>query len=428
MKIYKRTDLSDERYRSLLTRPATGSQTFRTAAASLCRAVQAEGDAAVRRLTKQFDKADIDTMRIDPDRITSAASLIAPEVLAALQTSIRNVRAFHAEQRSTGASVETTPGVRCWQEIRPIRRVGLYVPAGSAPLPSTLIMLGVPALLAGCSEIAVCTPPDADGNIHPAILATAAEIGLSEIYRVGGAQAIAAMAFGTASIPRVDKIFGPGNAYVTAAKEYVSIDPAGVPIDLAAGPSELLIIADESADPALLAADLLSQAEHDPSSQVVLVCTDQRIAEDALSLIGKRLPVAPRKEIIEKALENSFVLLTETMEDAVRVSNEYAPEHLSIQTGDPSSLVSSILNAGSVFLGRWAPVTAGDYASGTNHTLPTSGTSAAQSGVTLASFCKTMSFQDITEAGLRSLAPTLRTLSTEEALAEHTRAVEVRVS
>jgi histidinol dehydrogenase len=289
-------------------------------------------------------------------------------------------------------------------------------------------MLGVPALLAGCDEVVVCSPPDVNGAIHAAILATAHELGIREVYRVGGAQAIGAMAFGTESIPRVDKIFGPGNAYVTAAKQYVSIDPDGAAIDFAAGPSELLIIADASADPVLLAADLLSQAEHDPSSQVVLVCTNPGTPDRVADLIRARVGDAPRKEIIERSLLNSYIVVASSLEEAVAFSNLYAPEHLQLNISSPQDCVPSIRNAGSVFLGAWSPVTAGDYASGTNHTLPTAGAAIAGSGVSVESFTKTTSFQTLTRSGLSSLSPTLLTLSRAEGLEEHARAVEVRLS
>ncbi len=426
MKIIDLTTLSPDVYARLLQRPAAGSPAFRTAAASVCRMVQSEGDDAVRRLTLEYDSVSVTELRVPSDEITSARAQISPEFVDAVRTSIHNVTAFHKAQRQTEVSVETMSGVRCWRERRPIRRVGLYVPAGSAPLPSTLIMLGVPALLAGCREIAVCSPPGKDGSIHPAILATAAELGITEIYRIGGAQAVAALAFGTASVPKTDKIFGPGNAYVTAAKDYVSIDPEGVPIDLTAGPSEILIIADETADPLLIAADLLSQAEHDPSSQVVLVSTDRSVAEKTLACIEERLPSAPRSDIIRESLSKSYAVIAPSADRAIAFSNDYAPEHLSIQTKDPLTVAPLILNAGSVFLGRWAPVTAGDYASGTNHTLPTSGRAVSASGLSVESFCKTISFQSITEEGLRNLAPTLKVLSTTEALFEHDRAVDVR--
>jgi len=426
MRTYTYDDLTEDDIARIVRRPTAGNAAFRTAAASLCRTVQQDGDTAVRQLTRKYDGVDVDKVRIPESEINSARSRISEDLLTAIRTAIRNVSAFHTIQRPSAGSLETSPGVRCWREIRPIRRVGLYIPAGSAPLPSTLIMLGVPATLAGCNEIAVCSPPDSDGSVHAAILATAAELGLREVYRVGGVQAIAAMAFGTESIPKVDKIFGPGNAYVTAAKEYVSTDPNGVPIDLAAGPSELLIIADESADPNLLAADLLSQAEHDPSSQVVIVSSNRSIIEQTIEAIQRRLPDTPRRSIIERSLEMSFAVVTATLEEAVHFSNIYAPEHLSIQIDSPLSLTPSIRNAGSVFLGRWAPVAAGDYASGTNHTLPTSGNATAQSGVSLESFTKTISFQSLTEQGLLSLAPTLTALSTAEELFEHRRAVEIR--
>jgi histidinol dehydrogenase len=319
-------------------------------------------------------------------------------------------------------------GVVCWRESRPIERVGLYVPAGSAPLPSTVLMLGIPAMLAGCSRIILCSPPKTNGFVDPLILAAAAMIGIDEIYNVGGAQAIAAMAYGTETIPKVDKIFGPGNRYVTAAKQFVSTDPEGAAIDLLAGPSEVLILSDETADPDVVAYDLISQAEHDADAQAVLVTTDERLAKEVLRVLPQKASEFPRNKIVESSLEHSFIFVADSLESAVRFSNDYAPEHLIINMQNAETLVPSIINAGSVFVGPFAPVTAGDYASGTNHTLPTNGTARWASGVSLDSFLKNVTFQSIIKSGLESLAPTLTAFASVEGLQAHARAVTARLS
>ncbi len=292
-------------------------------------------------------------------------------------------------------------GVVCWREARPIERVGLYVPAGSAPLPSTVLMLGIPAKLAGCTRIVLCSPPKSNGSVDPFVLATAAMIGIDEVYKVGGAQAIAAMAYGTETIPKVDKIFGPGNRYVTAAKQFISTDPDGAAIDLLAGPSEVLIIADDTANPEVVAYDLISQAEHDADAQAVLVTTSEALAEEVLRALPQQLSDLPRREFITASLENSYILIADSLKAALQFSNEYAPEHLIINVRDAEAVVPSITNAGSVFVGPFAPVTAGDYASGTNHTLPTSRTARWASGVSLESFQKYVRFQSITKSGLK---------------------------
>jgi histidinol dehydrogenase len=319
-------------------------------------------------------------------------------------------------------------GIQCWREARPIERVGLYIPAGSAPLPSTVLMLGIPAILAGCTCIVVCSPPKTQGTVDPLVLATAAEIGIHEVYRVGGAQAVAALAYGTEAIPKVDKIFGPGNRYVTAAKRYVSTDPEGAAIDLLAGPSEVLILADEFANPEIVAYDLLSQAEHDADAQAVLVTTSESLANEVLRLMPEKASEFPRNKIVESSLEHSYILVADSRESAVRFSNEYAPEHLVINMHNAESMVPSITNAGSVFVGQYAPVTAGDYASGTNHTLPTSGTARWASGVSLDSFLKQVTFQSLSKSGLEKLAPVLTAFASVEGLLAHSRAVTSRLS
>ncbi|HAV22733.1 MAG: histidinol dehydrogenase [Ignavibacteria bacterium RIFCSPLOWO2_02_FULL_55_14] len=428
MKIYYNSKLRSKDRRRLLMRPASQDPKVDKTVARICREVKTRGDSAVRRFAKQFDKVAPAEFRVSPEEIAAAAASIDPVLRTAITIAAENIRAFHRTQGLTSTSVETTPGVRCWREIRPMFRVGLYVPAGSASLPSTALMLGIPAVLAGCSKIVLCCPPQRDGTVNAAVLAVAKLLGITEVYRIGGAQAIAAMAYGTESLPKVNKIFGPGNAFVTAAKRFVSFDPDGTAIDLLAGPSELLIIADGAASPQRIAADLLSQAEHDPRSQVVLVTTDDSLAKRVSDSLKEMIVNASRRSIIEGCMKWSYMLIVPTLSEAIAFANAYAPEHMIVDTSDPVKLVPEILNAGSVFLGSWAPVTAGDYASGTNHTLPTGGAAISSGGVTVESFQKTISFQSITRDGLERLRTTLTTLSTAEGLSAHAAAVEVRFS
>lgn len=427
MNLYHASQLTTEDRRRLCLRPRSVDISLREAVASLCMDVKQRGDVALREYSKRFDAVAPSDFRVTPAEIEDARNNAPAPLIAAIDHAARNIRAFHAGQARTEKKIETEPGVVCWREQRVIESVGLYVPAGSAPLPSTVLMLGIPALLAGCSRIVLCSPPKSNGSIDATVLATAAHLGIHEIYKAGGAQAIAAMAYGTQSIPKVEKVFGPGNQYVTEAKRYVSSDPDGAAIDLLAGPSELLIIADDSAQSAIVAADLLSQAEHDPQSQVVLLTTSERLAREALNEVDEQLKRLPRITIAAKALDNSYAIVLESIEEAVVFSNLYAPEHLLINTGDPEAVVSQIQNAGSVFLGSFAPVTAGDYASGTNHTLPTGGSARWVSGVSIDSFQKSMTFQSITREGLQRLAPALTTLAKAEGLEAHAHAVTQRL-
>ena len=426
MRLFQTDQLNDTQRASLCLRAWTCEQPLSDSVREICRNVKERGDEALREYSSRFDSASVHSFPVPPAEIDEAQERVPPELLAAIRHAARNIRTFHAAQLRDERSVETEPGVRCWREMRAIETVGLYVPAGSAPLPSTVLMLGIPAQLAGCKRIVLCSPPQSEGEIDPAVLAAASIIGIREIYRVGGAQAIAAMAYGTGSIPKVDKIFGPGSQYVTEAKRFVSSDPEGAAIDLLAGPSELLIIADETAEPRIIAADLLSQAEHDPHSQVVLVTTDEGFAKNVINEMGFQLQQFPRKEIIVRALENSFALITGSLDEALVFSNQYAPEHLIVNTREPEKLVAGIQHAGSVFLGRFAPVTAGDYASGTNHTLPTGATARWSNGVTVESFQKSVTFQSITAEGLARLTPTLVTLAEAEGLGAHAQAVLAR--
>jgi histidinol dehydrogenase len=428
MKIIFENKLMREERQALLRRPGQLQSDTGTIVQELCINIKRRGDDAVREYSKKFDKTDVNVLRVSAEELQTAQKSLSPNIITALQTAIKNIGTFHKSQQNKTQRIVTMEGVECWREARPIERVGLYVPAGSAPLPSTVLMLGIPAKLAGCPRIVLCSPPKSNGSVDPCVLATAAMIGIDEVYKVGGAQAIAAMAYGTDTIPKVDKIFGPGNRYVTAAKQYVSTDADGAAIDLLAGPSEVLIIADEKADPNVVAYDLLSQAEHDADAQAVLVTTSEALAKEVLRILPQRAAEFQRNKIVESSLENSYILIVDNLESALRFSNDYAPEHLIINVCDAESTVSSVINAGSVFVGRFAPVTAGDYASGTNHTLPTSGTARWASGVSLDSFQKNVTFQSITQSGLEHLAPTLTTIASVEGLQAHARAVTSRLS
>lgn len=426
MRLFRSEQLNDAQRATLCVRTWTRSTPLTDSVGEICRDVKERGDEALREYSRRFDAAPVDSFLVSPAEIDAARDRVSRELLAAIDRAARNIRTFHAAQLRHESPVETEPGVRCWREMRPIETVGLYIPAGSAPLPSTVLMLGIPAQLAGCKRIILCSPPKSDGEVDAAVLAAASMIGVREIYRAGGAQAIAAMAYGTESIPKVDKVFGPGSQYVTEAKRIVSSDPGGAAIDLLAGPSELLVIADGDAEPGIVAADLLSQAEHDPQSQVVLVTTDEAFAKTILTETGIQLQRLARKGIVLRALENSFALVVASLDEAVTFSNQFAPEHLIINTRDPEKLIAAIQHAGSVFLGAFAPVTAGDYASGTNHTLPTGATARWTNGVTVESFQKSVTFQTLTPEGLKSLTPTLVTLAEAEGLGAHALAVLAR--
>ncbi len=426
MKLYHSALLTADQQKDLCIRPWTEKRSAKSSAEALCLDVKTRGDVALREYSKRFDAAEVVDVKVNPAAIEAAQKAVPPFVLAAFDQAARNIRAFHASQARKEEELETEIGIVCWREQRAFETVGLYVPAGTAPLPSTVLMLGIPALLAGCKRIILCSPPKANGLPDPVVLAAAAQTGLREVYAIGGAQAIAAMAYGTETVPKVDKIFGPGNQYVTEAKRIVASDPGGAAIDLLAGPSELLIIADETASARIVAADLLSQAEHDPQSQVVLVATSERLATAALDQIDRQLKQLPRRVVAAHALETSFVVVTQSLKEAAAFSNLYAPEHLIINVRQPNDIVPLIQNAGSVFLGPFAPVTAGDYASGTNHTLPTGGTARWFSGVSLESFQKSITFQSITRDGLKRLAPALTTLAGVEGLDAHARAVTIR--
>ncbi len=388
--------------------------------------VRREGDAAIRKYEKLFDKIDLDAIRVSEEERNEARNLVSDDLKRAILNAKQNIETFHAAQRFEGKKIETAPGVVCWQKAVPIDKVGLYIPGGTAPLFSTVLMLAVPAHIAGCREIVLCTPPGKDGKIHPAILFAAEAAGVNCICKVGGSQAIAAMAYGTESVPKVYKIFGPGNQYVTAAKQWVSLKE--VAIDMPAGPSEVEVIADATANPDFIAADFLSQAEHGIDSQAMMITTDEAIVEPVVKAIDRQLSRLPRKEITEKALAHSRIIVLKDRQEVVDFTNLYAPEHLIIQTKEYVLLAEQIRNAGSVFLGSYTPESAGDYASGTNHTLPTNGYAHAYSGVNLDSFIKKMTFQEITAEGIAQLGDTIRTMAANEQLEAHKNAVTVRLN
>jgi histidinol dehydrogenase len=387
--------------------------------------VKSEGDKAVLFYSAKFDGAPAGDLKITTDEILESVKQIPQSLKEAIETAKKNIEKFHASQIISEPVTETIKGVSCWRKCVAIEKVGLYIPGGSAPLFSTLLMLGIPAKLAGCDEIIVCTPPGKDGKVNPLILYTAQLIGISEIYKAGGAQAIAAMAYGTKSIPKVYKIFGPGNQYVTKAKELVQMD--GISIDMPAGPSEVLVIADSNANPEFIAADLLSQAEHGPDSQVIMLCDDQKLLDRVESEVQRQVALLPRKAIAMKALENSKLVLLKTIDDCIAFSNLYAPEHLIINMTDPNRAANGIKNAGSVFLGPFSCESAGDYASGTNHTLPTNGFARNYSGVSTESFYKKISFQKINEEGLKNIGPSIELMAEAESLTGHKNAVAIRL-
>lgn len=387
--------------------------------------VKEQGDAALLQLAEKYDGVKLESLLVTAQEIAEAESQVPQELKEAILQAYSNIQLFHTQQAEPVKQVETMFGVTCWRKSVPIDRVGLYIPGGTAPLFSTLLMLGVPARIAGCKELVLCTPPSRDGNIHPAILYTASLLGVTRIVKSGGAQAVAAMAFGTESVPAVYKIFGPGNQYVTVAKQLVS--KAGVAIDLPAGPSEVLVMADESATPAFVAADLLSQAEHGADSQVVLLTTSEEVLQEVEQELQAQLEVLPRKEFAAKALDKSVGIVLASADEMLAFSNLYAPEHLILSVADFEELLDGITNAGSVFLGHFSPESAGDYASGTNHTLPTNGYARAYSGVSLDSFVKKITFQYITREGLQNIGKTIETMAEAEGLEAHKNAVSIRL-
>ncbi len=413
-------------WKEVLKRSALHTEDIRQAVTGIIDRIRQEGDRAVFACEEQFDKVKLDSLKVSEAEFEEAEKAVSTELKEAIVQAAANIRTFHAAQRFESKKVETVPGVTCWQKAVPIEKVGLYVPGGTAPLFSTVLMLATPAQIAGCKEIVLCSPPGKEGKIHPAILYAARIAGVKKVFKAGGVQAIAAMAYGTESIPKVYKIFGPGNQYVTVAKQQVSL--RDVAIDMPAGPSEVAVLADETANPVYVASDLLSQAEHGADSQAILITTSEALLEKVQSEVERQLAVLPRKALTEQSLKSSKLILVKDMDEAIDMVNEYAPEHLIIETRDYVETGERIINAGSVFLGPYAPESAGDYASGTNHTLPTNGYAKAYSGVSLDSFIRKITFQEITQEGIRRLGPTIQTLAANEHLDAHKNAVTVRLA
>lgn len=409
----------------LLTRPAFDAAALTAKVQLVLDGVRTGGDKAVASYTQSFDGVSIVNAVVTIDEIASATEALDPALKNAIALAAKNIRSFHEAQVSETLKVETMPGVSCWRKSVGIDKVGLYIPGGSAPLFSTVLMLGIPAVIAGCKEIVLCTPPAKDGSVHPAILYAASIVGITALYKIGGVQAIGAMAYGTETVPQVSKIFGPGNQYVTAAKQLVQ--QSGIAIDMPAGPSEVCVLADETCNPAFVASDLLSQAEHGPDSQVLLVSTSKVVVAKVLEAVEAQLAALPRKDIAAKALENSRAIIVESMERAIFIVNSYAAEHLILACENDEEVAEKITNAGSVFLGNYSPESVGDYASGTNHTLPTSGYARAYSGVSVDSFVKKITYQKLTEAGLKSIGAAVETMAAAEGLEAHKNAVTIRL-
>jgi len=425
VKCYNVAQLTGDQLQALCKRPAIRFDTATPVVASILDDVRRNGDNAVRRYEAKCGDKNADGLQVTDQEIDKACSRIPKEAQRAFAQAAKNIEMFHKAQLKAEVKIETIPGVTCFAEMRGIEKVGLYVPGGTAPLPSTLLMLAIPAKLAGCKEIVVCTPSK-NGVVADIVLYAARLCGVSEIFKIGGAQAVAAMAYGTESLPKVYKIFGPGNQYVTAAKMLVSIDPNGAAIDMPAGPSEVLVVADEQARADFVAADLLAQAEHGTDSQVVLVCTSSTKIDAVVSQLEEQLASLPRKDIARQSLANSFALLVPSVKSAIDFSNRYAPEHVILNIADANGLIPDVINAGSVFVGPYACESAGDYASGTNHSLPTYGYARAYSGVSVASFQKRITFQQVTQSGAATIGPVVSMMAAEEGLDAHRRAMEFR--
>ena len=412
-------------WQEILKRPVMNTENLFDTVRSVIDRVKEEGDRAVLDYEEKFDKVVLASLAVSEEEQQEAENLVSEDLKAAIRLAKQNIETFHAAQRFEGKKVQTQPGVTCWQKAVAIEKVGLYIPGGTAPLFSTVLMLAVPARIAGCKEIVLCTPPGRDGKVHPAVLFAAKVAGVNRIFKAGGIQAIAAMAYGTESVPKVYKIFGPGNQYVTAAKQLVSL--RDVAIDMPAGPSEVEVLADETANPIFVAADLLSQAEHGVDSQAILITTSVELQQAVKVEVERQLALLPRKEIAEKSLANSKLIVVDSMTEAIELTNAYAPEHLIIETEDYLSVAERIVNAGSVFLGSLTPESAGDYASGTNHTLPTNGYAKAYSGVCLDSFIRKITFQEIKPEGLNIIGPAIELMAANEQLDAHKNAVSVRL-
>ena len=414
-----------EIWKDILKRPAIDTTSLEATVQSVLSDIKTNRQSAVNKYTLQFDKVDLENILVSNDEFAIAEKSITTELKQAIQLAKKNIETFHSAQRENVQIIETMPGVKCWRKSIAIQKVGLYIPGGTAPLFSTILMLGVPAKLAGCEEIILCTPPDSNGNVNPAILYTAQLIGITKVFKVGGVQAIGAMAYGTEIIPQVYKIFGPGNQYVTCAKQLVN--KQGVAIDMPAGPSEVAVLVDDTCVPEFVAADLLSQAEHGSDSQVILVSTNEDAIQNIQTELKKQLALLPRKELASKALENSKAILVKTNTEAIDLLNEYAPEHLIIACENDEQLAEQVVNAGSVFLGNYSCESAGDYASGTNHTLPTNGYAKAYSGVSLDSFVKKITYQKLSKEGINTIGPAIELMAEAEGLEAHKNAVTLRL-
>ena len=410
---------------SILARPAIDNTSLFDLVRGVLNDVRQRGDEAIKEYELKFDKVALDALRVTEAEVAEAEKIVSDELKSSILLAKKNIEAFHAAQKHDLPKVETMPGVTCWQKALPIEKVGLYIPGGTAPLFSTVLMLALPAQIAGCKEIVLCTPPNREGKVHPAVLFAAKAAGVSQIFKIGGVQAIGAMAYGSESVPKVYKIFGPGNQYVTAAKQLVSLKD--VAIDMPAGPSEVEVIADDSANPAFVASDLLSQAEHGVDSQAVLITASEALAEKVMAEVEAQCAALPRREIAEKSLVNSKIIIVKDLNEVIDVTNEYAPEHLIISTENYLEIAERITNAGSVFLGHLTPESAGDYASGTNHTLPTNGYAKAYSGVNLDSFRKKITYQEITPEGLSNRGAAIEVMAQNEELFAHKNAVTLRM-
>ena len=415
---------TDER-KQLLLRPAFDTYSLQEKVKTVLNDVKLKGDTAVKKFIQEFDGVSLNDFRVNEKEIGEAAVLLSNELKQAIQQAAKNITTFHQKQISNVEVIETMPGVKCWRKSIGIEKVGLYIPGGTAPLFSTILMLGIPAQIAGCKEIILCSPPDKEGKLHPAILFAAQLVGITKVFKIGGVQAIAAMAYGTATVPKVYKIFGPGNQYVTCAKQLIQQD--GIAIDMPAGPSEVCVLADDSAVAGFIAADLLSQAEHGVDSQVLLVTCSETLVKNVEEELKNQLQLLPRKNIAEKALENSKAIVVKNINEAIDLVNEYAAEHLIISCKDDEAIAEKIVNAGSIFLGNYSPESVGDYASGTNHTLPTNGFAKAYSGVSVDTFVKKITYQKLTQQGLQNIGKTVELMAEAEGLDAHKNAVSIRI-
>lgn len=414
-----------ENWKQLLKRPSISNASLLESVRFVLNEVKQNGDEAIKQFTKQFDEVSLENFEVSANEILASEALISKDLQSAIQQAASNIELFHLKQLTAVEIVETMPGVQCWRKSVGIEKVGLYIPGGTAPLFSTILMLGIPAKIAGCKEIVLCSPPSKDGKLHPAILYAAKLVGITKIFKIGGVQAIAAMAYGTPKVPQVYKIFGPGNQYVTCAKQLIQQE--GIAIDMPAGPSEVCVLADETSNPEFVAADLLSQAEHGVDSQVLLVTTEALLVKNVEVALQKQLQLLPRKDIAAKALENSSAMIVNNLDEAIEMINEYAPEHLIIACKNDETIAEKISNAGSIFLGNYSPESVGDYASGTNHTLPTNGFAKAYSGVSMDSFVKKITYQKLTKAGLTTISKSVMLMAEAEGLKAHANAVCIRI-